>query len=114
MRGFDSLRSAGAESKPFLAAQIRTGGRVLIFDHGVRREMKIGGTVRAKRAQMAEELDGLQFASELEFQHIANREIVACGEGQRLQSGIVQVGIGGGEAADGQRYRRLGTICQAA
>ena len=59
---------------------------------------------------MAQELDGLQFAAELEFQDVANGKVVACRESQRLQRGIVQVGIGRRKTANGEGHGRLRSI----
>ncbi len=46
---------------------------------------------------MAKELDGLQFAAELEFENVTDGKIVGRGERWRLQRGGVQIGIGGGK-----------------
>ena len=67
--------------------------------------MKIGRTVGTKGGYVAQELDGLKFAAEFQFQNIGDGEVVASGKSQRLQRGIVQVGIGRRKAAHGQPQR---------
>src|SRR5580658_8828614 len=74
--------------------------------------MKIRRPIRAERGHVPEELDGLQFAAELEFQGVAQGELVSRGQSQRLESGIVQVGIGRSEAAGGHGDRWIGAVGQ--
>src|SRR5215469_7711545 len=61
--------------------------------------MQVSTGVRTERIQMAEELDGLQFAAELELDGIAENEVVCYRHRQRLERFIVQAGIGWGKAA---------------
>ena len=53
-----------------------------------------------------------KFAAKLEFENIADCELVASGDRQCLQRGVVQVGIGWSKAAHGHSQRRLRAIVQ--
>ena len=49
----------GGRVETFFCARIRTRGLVIVFEDCVRREVKVGGSVRAEGGDAAEELDGL-------------------------------------------------------
>src|ERR1700733_9710040 len=74
--------------------------------------MKIHGTVRTKCRRTSEKLNGLEFAAELQLEHIADREFICRIQRHCLQCGIVQVGVGGCETADRESHRRARTIGQ--
>src|SRR5208283_5185890 len=76
--------------------------------------MEIRRAVGAKCADVSQELDGLQLAAKFEFQNVAEREVVAGIERQRLQRRVMQIAIGGGEPMDRQTYSRLGAIVEVA
>src|SRR5579862_9529020 len=76
--------------------------------------MHVGRSVGAERIEMSEELDGLQFAAEPEFEHVADSKFVAGGQRESLQGGIVQAGIGSGEASKRNSHGGLRSILQAA
>ena len=101
---FAQVGGRGVET--LLGAQVRPGSGVVVLQNGVGRKMKIGGTVGAESGHMAQELDGLQFAAELEFENVADGKIIGRRESQRLQRGVVQVGIGSREAANGETHGR--------
>jgi len=72
--------------------------------------MNIGGTVGAESGNVAQELDGLQLTTELQFENVVDRNVVGRRERQSLQCGVMQVGIGSSEAANGQGHRRGRTV----
>ena len=74
--------------------------------------MQVERTIGPECGHVPKELDSLQFAAELQFDNVANREIIARVERQRLQRGIVQVGIGRREATHSNGHGRPGTIWQ--
>ena len=73
-RGSDSLRSAGAESKPLSMRLVRFRSGVTILQHGVGREMQVGRAEGTKRGHPSQELNGLQFAAEAQLQNVPQRE----------------------------------------
>src|SRR5581483_12076905 len=77
----------------FIFANIGTGSRVMVLQHGVRREMGGNRTEWAEGCDSSHELDGLQFATEFELQHIVDRNIIRGGEGQGLKLSIVNAKI---------------------
>ena len=74
--------------------------------------MKIRGTEGPKRIQMTEKFNGLKFTAKLEFEDITDSEIIGRRQGDGLKSCVVQIGIGGSEAAYRQSHCRTGAICQ--
>ena len=110
---FAQIGRRGIETLFVPAAQIRAGGRVIVFHDGVGRKMKIGRAVGTERRNVAQKLDGLQFAAELEFQNISHSKVVSRRGRERLQYRAMQVRIGRGEAARSQREGWLRAIRQA-
>jgi len=93
-----------------LGAKVGAGRGVVVCQDGVGGEMKAGESIRAESAQMPQELDGLQFAAELEFYNVAQGEIITGRKRQRLQGRTVQARVRRCEAADRNGHARIGTI----
>src|SRR5215472_12954563 len=89
---------------------IRTRSGVGVFDDGVGREVKISRTVRADAVEVAEELNGLQLAAEFQFEGVAEKELISRRKRQRLQRGVVQVGIRRSKTTCGHANHGRGSV----
>ncbi len=74
--------------------------------------MQVSRTEGTKRGHPSQELDGLQFAAEAQFQNVPEREFIGRGKRQRLQRGAVTIDSGRSQAAHGKRHLRLRTVRQ--
>ena len=67
--------------------------------------MEIDRAVGPECSHVTEELDGLEFAAEIQFQDVGDGDGVSGGQRHGLQRGVTQVGIGRGKAAQRNRHR---------
>src|SRR5215469_16548232 len=87
-----------------------TRTRVAILNHSVRRQVQVRGAKWTKRSKPSHELDGLQFAAELQFQNIAEGHLVLGRQADRLQPLHVHPAIRRRQPADRERQGRLRSV----
>ena len=72
--------------------------------------MYVSRSEGAKGGDSAHELDGLNFAAELQFQNVAQGYVVRGGQRKRLECSAVQIDIRGSQTAHRESHLRLGSI----